>query len=280
MRTKSVLFFLVAILVFIGNSLKAQVLDGIYVKETTPARKVISYTHLREADVFWTKRIWQLIDLREKMNQVFYYPEEETQGRSNLFDVIKKAIVQDGTLTAYDPGLTQDDQFQTPMTPEEVKSLLIRIDTVMVENLETGEPEPQITETETKGIDIKKYRLKEEWFFDKQRSVMEARIIGIAPIKDEYTAGVYKGEKILFWIYFPEARFVFANAEVFNRQNDSERRTYEDIFWKRQFTSVIIKESNTYDRLISEYKSGLDALLEAESIKQKVFNFEHDLWSF
>jgi gliding motility associated protien GldN len=84
----------------------------------------------------------------------------------------------------------------------------------------------------------------------------------------------------LFWIYFPEARFVFANSEVFNRINDAERRTYEDVFWKRQFESTVIKESNVYDRSINEYKTGLDALLEAEKIEEKIFNFEHDFWHY
>jgi hypothetical protein len=67
---------------------------------------------------------------------------------------------------------------------------------------------------------------------------------------------------------------------VFNRSNDVERRTYEDIFWKRQFGSFITKESNVYNRSISMYKKGLDALLEAEAIKTQITNMEHDLWSY
>jgi len=84
----------------------------------------------------------------------------------------------------------------------------------------------------------------------------------------------------LFWIYYPEARFVFVKSEVYNRGNDVERRTYEDVFWKRQFGSYIIKVSNVYDRGIVEYETGLDALLEAEKIKAKIMNMEHDLWSY
>ena len=75
-------------------------------------------------------------------------------------------------------------------------------------------------------------------------------------------------------------RFVFNNQEVYNRQNDSERRTLEDIIWSRQFGSYIIKESNVYDRFINEYKAGLNALLEAERIKEMLFLQEHDVWHF
>jgi hypothetical protein len=67
---------------------------------------------------------------------------------------------------------------------------------------------------------------------------------------------------------------------VFNVKNDSERRTYEDIFWKREFSSSIKKESNVYDRKIEQYSKGLDALLESDKIKGDIFRFEHDLWHF
>ena len=94
--------------------------------------------------------------------------------------------------------------------------------------------------------------------------------------------GNYKGIQPLFWIYFPEARYVFANYDVFNRQNDAERRTFEDIFWKRMFNSYIYKESNVYDRQIIEYKENepLGLLLEADRIKDDLFRMEHDLWHF
>ena len=99
------------------------------------------------------------------------------------------------------------------------------------------------------------------------------------PSTDELT-GEFRGTKRLFWIYYPEARYVFVKSEVFNRGNDVERRTYEDVFWKRQFGSYITKESNVYDRSIKEYEMGLDALLEAERIKTEITNMEHDLWSY
>jgi len=111
---------------------------------------------------------------------------------------------------------------------------------------------------------------------------MDVRIIGICPMKkklDELT-GEFRGVEPMIWVYFPEARHVFANAEVYNFHNDAERRTFDDIFWKRQFGSYIIKESNVYDRFIIEYKAGLDALLEADRIKNDMFLIEHDLWHF
>jgi hypothetical protein len=72
------------------------------------------------------------------------------------------------------------------------------------------------------------------------------------------------------------------NYEVFNRFNDAERRTFDEIFHLRMFHSYIIKESNVYDRLVYDYKrySQMEQLLEAENIKETIRNFEHDLWEY
>lgn len=258
------------------------VLDGVYIKENTPSRRVIPYTNLREADVMWSKRIWRRIDLRKKQNQVFYYPEEPAQGRKNLFDYIKQAILESGTLTAYDPGtaVDPDDEFTRALTPEDVLSKMVTESEIDVYD-EFGDPIGTETVRDTvRATQVKFYEVKEEWFFERQKSQMEVRIIGIKPVIEKEGPDGEPTMEDLFWIYFPEARYVFSNSEVFNRINDAERRTYEDIFWKRQFESTVIKESNVYDRAISMYKTGLDALLEAEQIEEKIFNFEHDLWHF
>lgn len=276
--------FSLAFILPLSGVLSAQdVLDGIYQPEHTLERRVIPYSPLREADIMWLRRVWRRVDLREKINHPFYYPEKPVQGRKSLFDVMKDAILNDGTLTAYDPGpLGDDDMFTKRMTTDEVRGLLSRKDTSYTEDLNTGEMIPVVVTLDVKSTDVKWYEIKEEWFFDRQRSVMEVRIIGICPmmaVKDDLT-GEFRGLKRLFWIYYPEARYVFVKSEVFNRANDVERRTYEDIFWKRQFGSYITKLSNVYNRTIDQYKKGLDALLEAEELKEQIFDMEHDLWSF
>jgi gliding motility associated protien GldN len=284
MRRLIVTLVAVSALLTVPKMTQAQdVLDGIYRPEHSLERRVIPYAPLREADIMWLKRVWRRVDLREKINHPMYFPEKPAQGRKSLFDVIKDAILNDGTLTAYDPGaLGDDDMFTKRMTTDEVRNLLFRKDTTYTEDLLTGAMVPTVVPIETKSTDVKWYEIKEEWFFDRQRSVMDVRIIGICPMKaktDELT-GEYRGLQKLFWVYYPEARYVFVKSEVFNRANDVERRTYEDIFWKRQFGSFIVKESNVYNRGISQYKKGLDALLEAERIKEQITNMEHDLWSY
>lgn len=281
---KSILSILIVVAVVFSLKGYSQqtVLDGVYIKENTPSRRVIPYTNLREADVMWNKRIWRRIDLRKKQNQVFYYPEEPTQGRKNLFDYIKQAILEDGTLTAYDAGsaVDPDDEFTRALTTDDVLKKMIT-ESEVEDYDEFGDVIGTHPEADTiRSNKVKFYEMKEEWFFEKQKSQMEVRIIGLKPVVEKEGPDGNPTLEDLFWIYFPEARYVFTNSEVFNRINDAERRTYEDIFWKRQFESTIIKESNVYDRSIANYKTGLDALLEAELIEEKMFNFEHDLWHF
>lgn len=275
----------VALLVLATGSVNAQVqtvLDGAYVKEHNATKRVVAYPHLREADVMWAHRVWRIIDLREKINHQLYFPIEEIEDRKSLFDVIKHALLVEGSLTAYGLGPAEtDDEFRFPMQPTLLDSMLNPSVTRYIEDLDTGE-KTRVTNSEPiKSIDITQYKIKEDWVFDKQRSERYVRVIGIAPMMQMFgDDGESRGYRTLFWLYFPECRYVFANWDVFNLQNDAQRRTFEDIFQQRMFASYIVKESNVYNRSIADYANGMDELLESERIKNELFEIEHDLWHY
>jgi len=273
------------IVLFAGNSFAQQqnVLDGVYVKEHTSTREPLQYPYLREADVMWSRRIWRVIDLNEKMNLPLRYPLGKTNDRKSLIDLMLNAV-KEGSLTAYDA--TDNDEFILPTTMTQVTARGgSRIDTVKMQR-----PDPPYDEYDTvitkefSSDKVIAYRIKEDWFFDKQRSVMDVRIIGIAPLvyavdeKGDVRPGNLKIP--LFWAYYPEARKLLANSEVFNRENDAERKSFDDVFQKRLFSSYITKESNVYDRRIEDYATGLHALFESEKIKNDITNFEHDMWEY
>jgi len=300
---KKLVFLLVTTTIFLVGVNAQNVLttdtedmNSVYKKEKHHNKKVQQYTPLREADVMWSRKIWREIDLRQKINHPFYYPENDGVGhtiedRKSLIDVIYSAILE-GSITAYgNPAM--DDEFREEMSQDAIKKIGgAKEEMVEVTNwdavAEGADPEEatelRLVKTAFNRNSVKKWRLKEEWFFDKQRSVMDVRIIGLAPLKedrDEVNGQILGTFSPLFWVYFPEAREILINAEVFNLvKNNAERRTYDDVFWKRMFGSTIVKESSVMDRKVNEYMVGLDALLEAERIKTEIFNMEHDLWEY
>ncbi|MCR9289398.1 MAG: gliding motility protein GldN [Bacteroidetes bacterium] len=246
-------------------------LDDIVEKRITFEKRLLPYDHVREADIFWEKRIWRVIDVREKMNLPFAYPERP------FFSILMDASVNE-EITVYS---TEDDKFTSPLTADEVASMGATIDTVITFDPETYEEQIQIVRNDLNPEDVKRFRLKEIWFFDEETSTMQVRILGIAPlidVKDEN--GNFRYEKPMFWVYYPEAREVLSRERVFNAGNDASPSSWEDLMEMRFFASYIYKESNVLNRRLQDYLSGVDLLLEADKIKQEIFNFEHDLWSY
>ena len=297
---KLILLLVTSTLCLVGvnaqDVLTTEEMNSVYKKEKHHNKIVQKYAPLREADVMWSRKIWREIDLRQKINHPFYYPENDgvghtIQDRKSLIDVIYSAI-QEGSITAYD-NAAMDDEFREEMSQDAIKKIggakeemveVVDWDAV-AEGADPSEAtRMELNKTPFNRNSIKKWRLKEEWFFDKQRSVMDVRIIGLAPLqedRDEVNGQILGTFSPLFWVYFPEAREILINAEIFNLvKNNAERRTYDDVFWKRMFASTIVKESSVMDRKVNEYMVGLDALLEAERIKTEIFNMEHDLWEY
>ncbi|MBL0044449.1 MAG: gliding motility protein GldN [Flavobacteriales bacterium] len=250
-------------------------------QENSYGQRVVPYPYVREADVMWQKRVWRDIDVTEKVNHPLFYPLEPVDGRSSLFDIIKNALLLDGSITAFYAGVDGwDDEFTQMLSVEQVHDILIRTDTIQVESLE-GDVENMVQRVEATSDDIRRYRIKEDWIFDKQRSCMDVRIIGLAPLKaNRGDDGEIRGYQPLFWLYFPEIRYVLVNHSSFNRWNDGEQRSFDHLFRARMFSSTVVKESNVFDRNISEYKTGVDGVLESERIKTELFEFEHDLWHY
>jgi len=236
----------------------------------TVKRAVLAHPHIEERDVLWEKRIWQEINLNQKQNQHFAAAKQPFI--SILLEAAKK-----GALTVYHP---LDDEFSTAMTIDEVNSLGGGYDTVMSYDPITYQDSFVVVFNELNPNDIQGYRIKEVWYFDSKYSTMKVRILGIAPIITRYDDNGRKiAETPLFWAYYPDIRVELAQHKVYNPFNDASQMSWEDVFEARIFTGQITKESNMHDRRIQDYASGVDALLEAERIKNKIRNFEDDQWT-
>lgn len=270
------LFLIIFTISFFLSKGQTGVLDGVFIRENNFSKRPMAYNYESEAGVMWNKRVWRTLDLREKINHPYYYPLEPTRSMKNLITVLKDGVCS-GDLTAFDPI---SDEFAYRFTSSEACSVGESIDTVWTTD-ENEDMIPTVIKESLPIYNIRRIRIKEEWYFNRHRSVMEARIIGVCPVEEVFDEnGEYKGERPLYWFYMPELRPILANSPAPNPHSDVERRTYDDLFHKRKFSSYIMKESNVYDRAIRDYSKDLDALLEGKRIEEEIFTYEQDLWEY
>ncbi len=263
-----------------GNAQEAErerPMDGVFERRAVEERKPVDLPYVREADVLWSKRIWQNIDVRQTMNQSLYFPEDPSGGYRSLMQLLQDSIMS-GAIRAY---AVDDESFEgDPLDPEELFRDLGRTETFVPE----GETRPQTVVIDFNPSEVFIFRIKEEWFVDSRRGVMDVRIIGLAParlVRDEDTGEFLDVFETLFWIPFTDARESLANAPVYNRRNDGQQISYDDFFIRRFFNSTVYREQRPDGRVISEYfEDRLDQLLEADRIREDIRNFEMDLWHY
>ncbi len=254
------------------------------VTERTP----LAYEHLREDDAVYRQKVWREIDTREKMNLPFRYAANDNNGNQRFISILFKAI-QDGPDNG---GVTVfnavDDRFTTPMTIGEVADKVSggAVEVPVYDSL--GNVVGTKTVTAEVNLDsFYKFHIKEEVIFDKESSRLFWRILGIAPVKNVITSqGIDLGESELFWVYYPDMRPIFAKYEVYNSKNYGARMSWEELFESRMFYGRIIKSTldNPFDQKLSDQLGLKDSrilqLLEGENIKDKIFNYEQNLWSY
>ena len=252
-------------------------------------RSPLAYEHLRADDAVYRHRLWREIDAREKLNLVFTYPGDEDNGNQRFIQIILKALQDDSTFTVF-----ADDRFSIPMTISDVAQSVLGAEIEVPDYDSNGVViGTKKMRNEVNWDSIYRFRVKEEVIFDKESSRLFWRILGIAPIKDIVLS---TGEKLMvdgvpaakecFWIYYPDFRPIFAKSDVYNGKNYGARASWEELFESRMFSGRIIQSSMDNPRnLPISVTPGLKGntmlqLYEGENIREKIFNYEQDLWSY
>lgn len=256
--------------------------DNAFDKSSLTQRTPLPYEHLRWDDALFAEKVWRELDLREKINKVFQYDAKDDNGSQMFIDILLNAINK-GEVTAF-----ADERFTTPMSLAEIQQLTAgEADTV--NKTDINDPNKIVARVVTRASfdpkSVTKLRLKEEWVFDRESSRLFCRILGICPIKISYLPnGKERGSSMMFWVYYPDLRPVLARYEVYNPKNMGQSRmTWEELFESRMFSSYVLKSTmdNPGNKPIRTYiKDPILALLEGDNIKEKIFNFEQDLWSY
>ena len=257
--------------------------------------KPLPYGYVHDRDVLMGKTTWELIDLDERINFPMYYPVDTAfvgKERRSLFQVLLDGI-KSGKITE----VYGDDYFNTKKTLKDMESVFKYKDTIPagidefntdVEAYKAGRKvldKQYINETELSAADVTGYKIKGYWYFDKRQSELKYRLLAICPMATE-ARDKAKGNSDaieLFWVYFPSIRNILHEAKAFNDKNSAMPITFDHLLNSRRFNGVIYKEENVYgDRTIEKYMkdNAQMQLLESERIKEKIRNFEQDMWNY
>jgi gliding motility associated protien GldN len=264
---------------------KGQRPDHFYGNNKPEDLPALEYEHVRWDDALYLQKVWREIDVREKMNQTFRY-EGVDNNRSLLFiNVLLQAVQKEG-IAAF-----ADDRFSIPVSPAEITDMTLgQLDTFMV--MKKGSIDvPDSFVVTRPSFDPKvvtRYRIMEEWIFDREGSRLYSRILGIAPLKRHVTplpdGKEREGFSVMFWVSYPDLRPILAKTTVYSPKNMGvSRMNWDELFQSRMFSSYITKSTidNVSNKNIRQYiKDPKLALLEGDAIKEKIFNYEQDQWSY
>jgi gliding motility associated protien GldN len=254
--------------------------------------KPLEYGYIDDRDLYWSKIVWEYVDLNERLNLPYYYPTDTmriSSDRRSLYDTLLRGIKQGKITEIYD-----DSYFTAKLSFQEIQEKMYRLDTLPeAYDILNSDPNADISEYIDKyNIDsehIEGYKIKGVWYIDKRQGEMKYRLLGIAPIApDVQTLGRDDigdiNEKLpLFWVFYPDARQVMHDMKVFNPKNAAFPISFDHLLNAHRFSSLIYKEENIHgDREVKSYVKGnsLFQVLESEKLKDDIRNKELDLWNY
>ena len=277
-----------------ANILNAKIPEEIGVK--TEAQLLLDndepleYGYVDDRDILYSKMTWENVVLDERVNFPLYFPIDTNnigRDRRPLYYVLKENIDNGMISKVYG-----DSYFRNELSKKDLESSLKKVDTLDIgfdQFNADGYIDPEyITETNIGAYDIKSYLIKGLWYFDKRQGELKYRILAIAPAAPDvnFIDSDDEANKVpipMFWVFFPEVRDILHDAKSFNNQNSARPISFDHLLNSRRFHGMIYKEENVYqDREVKEYitENALMQLLESERIKNRIRDFEQDMWSY
>ena len=261
--------------------------------------KPLPYGYVHDRDILFGKRVWEIIDLNERMNFPLLFPLEDNLGsdRRSLYSTLINAITSGELTEIYD-----DSYFKNKKTTKELESVFYQRELndfgigvlnryagtkteeqLMAEGILTDE---HYATAIVEAADILQYQVVGFWYFDKRQAEMKYRILGICPMAIDALSklrGVESDPIELFWVFFPAARDILHESKAFNDRNSAIPISFDHLLNSRKFSSIIVREENVYgDRAVRDYmrENSLNQLLESNRIKEKIRDFEQDMWNY
>lgn len=252
--------------------------DGFTVRADVDSNVMVPYADVREEDVYYAKRIWREVDLRDTINSVL-----RAEG-AKLIDILLEAVANE-ELTVYSNKdttagklLEDNDSFKIALTAQEALASARGLTEGMADSTTGKIADPTLRKLRSE--EFMKYRIKEDWILDTKRSIFEPRIVGIAPMK------MVEGNwQPVFWVYYNDARELLSKKRMVNPGNDASTLSFDDYFVRRLFSSYVVKQTNPGNKNIVDMLGLTDPkdirkLQESEAIKKTLADFEQSLWEY
>ncbi|MBS7567029.1 gliding motility protein GldN [Mucilaginibacter sp. Bleaf8] len=262
--------------------------DGFMKNTAFSNAKAFAYPSVESTNVKFYKRVWRDIDTKDKKNYLFDAPG------ATLADIVMEGV-RTGKLSAYEASMTNSDNtFARRLTIRQALSKLQ--DSAMVDQFDQDGNKigSKMVLNDFNPEKITKFRVKEDVYFDKKRSVVVTRIIGIAPLMSLQAGGQNIGESPAFWLYFPQCRNFFAGKDVSDPDRNLYDTSMDDIFVQRRYASTVVRASGANGNTttasafaqagVAAAPSAEDAAKEkeenAKQVEAKIQSYKQNLWQY
>ncbi|MDR0261955.1 MAG: gliding motility protein GldN [Sphingobacterium sp.] len=246
--------------------------DGFYQANNMEDAVPFAYPEVNKKNIRFYKRVWRDIDLKDEKNNVLAIPG------SSLIEVVMKAI-EKGKLSLYSPD---DDSFKGRLSAQEGMARFADSVLVPIFDGEGNQIDSKMALNEFDPARVTKFRIKEDIFFDKQRSRLETRIIGVAPLMNITTSAELAesvGATPAFWLYFPQLRYSLIQVDISDPDKGLYDMTMDDFFVQNKFASTIVRESSQgMLQNLKETENG-GQQLDGKKVEEKLDAYKKKLWS-
>jgi len=246
--------------------------DGFYQANNMEDAVPFAYPEVNKKNIRFYKRVWRDIDLKDEKNYILAIPG------NSLIEVVMKAI-EKGKLSLYSPD---DDSFKGRLSAQEGMARFADSVLVPIFDGEGNQIDSKMALNEFDPSRVTKFRVKEDIFFDKQRSRLETRIIGVAPLMNITTSAELAesvGSTPAFWLYFPQLRYSLVQVDISDPDKGLYDMTMDDFFVQNKFASTIVRESSPgMLQNVKESENG-GQLLDGRKVEEKLDAYKKKLWS-
>lgn len=246
--------------------------DGFYQVNNMEDAVPFAYPEVNRKNIRFYKRVWRDIDLKDEKNAILAVPG------NSLIEVVMKAI-EKGKLSLYSPD---DDSFKGRLSAQEGMARFADSVLVPIFDGEGNQIDSKMALNEFDPARVTKFRVKEDIFFDKQRSRLETRIIGVAPLMNITTSAELAesvGATPAFWLYFPQLRYSLVQVDISDPDKGLYEMSMDDFFVQNKFASTIVRESSPgMLQNLKETENG-GQQLDGKKVEEKLDAYKKKLWS-